>query len=597
MHARVGAGLALSLSIAAACGDAGERPGFEPAEVVDAGGPEASNELPPTPPGNALCEGAAARANAAGCHFMQIVPGITAPVPPPRERLDPGCYALVVTNPNDVPVHLKLRRNGEEVDGAPYARLVEVDGRSATYAPLPSGAIPARATAVLSAVHASGGAGQGPPNFTWDCPSLALVEETFYTAQGNAVVGQRGHAIELLTDGPVLVMSVSQYQKDGGTEPIPIDGPWGPVWPPFVLHPVHLWRAGVLDTGAFEAGRPAKLENPAIPMGDDGHLEYELALGRTSVVAAEDGTVVTWPERDGGTSAVTLERGGIETRPNEDDLIGRTFFATKPIGVLHTLDLPLPWDFPFGDELDVENIASAVPPETVWGSEYVAVRHADRWPDVTESPPWRIVGGADGTTLTYEPSKPAGAPDHVERGQLAIFEAGEPFVVRSQDDAHRFFFGGHMTGGRYVLQRNGRYPNDVTRGGPVSKAEVPTRRWAKRYPFFALMNWTEQYLVVVRRQGGKDVVLDCAGTIGGFRPAGRFEYAYVQLVDRELNPVPYGGSRCQAGAHWIESEEPFHATLWGVTTAERTRLDSIGTSSAYAIPLVGDDGVPRAGTQ
>jgi hypothetical protein len=294
---------------------------------------------------------------------------------------------------------------------------------------------------------------------------------------------------------------------------------------------------------------------------------------------------------------VTLDRGELYTYLSDDAFIGRDITANKPIALISAMRSYIPWDdYPFGLEPDAGVAIGHALPRALWGSEYVAVRHPDRWADVVEQPPWRIIGGSDGTLLTYEPYRPAGAPEQISRGELVIFEARDPFTVRSQDTAHSFYFGGHMTGGRYVLQRNGRYPNEPSRGGSVSISEAPVSQWTKRYPFFALLDYPAQSLVVVRRRGGKEVVLGCAGVITGWQPAGsNYEYAHVPLVDQNIEPIAYGATSCDIGPHWIESDDPFRATLWGMTTtSKRIEFFEDGTvtghsSVAYGQALSGYD--------
>lgn len=323
--------------------------------------------------------------------------------------------------------------------------------------------------------------------------------------------------------------------------------------------------------------------------------------GRTSIIASAPNTNVEFTQLDGTTTMLTLDRGELYTYLTEDAFVGKSITADKPVALVSSVGLFLPWDYPFGIEPDAGPGIGPAMPRATWGSEYVAVRHSDRWPDMVEQPPWRIIGGEDGTSLSYAPYRPVGAPDHVDRGELVIFEADAPFVVRSQDTAHPFFLGGHMTGGRYALQRAGHYPNEISRGGGVSYAEIPVERWTKRYPFLALPDWPEQSLVIVRRRGGKDVTLDCAGVLTGWQPAGDdYEYTYAPLVARDFQPVTYGSTNCYLGPHWIESEEPFRATLWGLTSVSQ-RIEFHGgcsmtthTSSAYAVPLFGYDAPPPA---
>jgi hypothetical protein len=101
--------------------------------------------------------------------------------------------------------------------------------------------------------------------------------------------------------------------------------------------------------------------------------------------------------------------------------------------------------------LGIEDAASTAPisrslPIRALGSEYVGVRYRNRYDGIEESPPWRMVGAVAGTTLTWEPAQPAGAPSSLELGQVAQFKAAGPFLVRSQDANHPFYVSAHMTG-------------------------------------------------------------------------------------------------------------------------------------------------------
>src|SRR6202034_1936191 len=87
-----------------------------------------------------------------------------------------------------------------------------------------------------------------------------------------------------------------------------------------------------------------------------------------------------------------------------------------------------------------------IPPVRALGSEYVGVRYRNRYDGQEESPPWRIIGAADGTVLTWEPSAPSGAPTTLSLGQVTEFATNGPFVVTSQDSSHPFYVAAHMTG-------------------------------------------------------------------------------------------------------------------------------------------------------
>lgn len=524
----------------------------------------------------------------AGCAFVQVLNSHYIPPEPGG-----GCFVMIVSNPNETAVALRLRRGATDVDAAPFARLVAIGG-TATYQPLPSGVLPARATAIVSTVHLPNGPNlPDPDDYSLDCPGPAFLEAPPSSGL-MGTVGERSRGIELLADAPVLVTSKHMFQSEVAHAR---NGASLSAWPVHQLPPVHLWDETTVETGRFKPGSPGHYENPDISTGDTTHwtLHGYWLHGRTSVVASAPDTTVSFEELDGSVTTLTLDRGEFFTHLTEDAFVGKAVSADRPIALVSSMMAFAPWDYPFGAEPDSGGAVSMSTSRRAWGWEYVAVAHADRWPNLHEQPPWRIIGDADGTVLSYEPYRPSGAPEQINRGELVIFEAGEPFVVRSQDDAHVFFLGGHMTGGRYALQRGGRYPNEASRGGGVSTTAVPVARWAKRYPFFALLDWPEQSLVVVRHRGGKDVVLDCAGVIGGWQPAGtNFEYAFVPMTDPNYEPIAYGPSTCRVGPHWIESDEPFHATLWGLSSVtKRIEFFDDGSvtswaSSAYALPLLGD---------
>lgn len=298
------------------------------------------------------------------------------------------------------------------------------------------------------------------------------------------------------------------------------------------------------------------------------------------------------PFPDGVTSVVTLQRGETFGLDSNDAMIGHEMTADHPIGILSFgPTTTIPWDFPNGPEPDAAQRFEQSVPVRVWGSEYVAVRHRDRWEGLPEQPPWRIIGALDDTMLSYAPYRPAGAPDRINRGELSVFYADEPFIVKSQDEQHTFFFSGHMTGPRYQKQRYGSrgYDEDV-RGRPLIVAQLATQRWAKRYSFFASTVFPEHSVVVIRRVGAKDVRLDCAGSLEGWQSIGsQYEFARVALTGQLFEPIDYPAGRCDAGLHQVESDDPFWATVWGWGSPDTGAALGIGSDQAYGLPLFGAD--------
>jgi hypothetical protein len=514
----------------------------------------------------------AAARSPAGCRFL------TTEVSWSGDRLpnwEPeGCHPLIVTNPTAQAVHLRLRFQDREEDAAPYAAIPSVTGFGADYAALKDGALQAGETAIVAIMYAA----RLPDDTTMHrysyCPMKAFVDSRAPAARHEAVT----NAIELSSDAPVLAYHVHGFQ------PSTSDGvPQGSFTTIYPIFPVHLFAASVIETGIFKPGLPLSLTTQ-----DDG--PYPVAPVRRVVLSAFDDTRVDLLTGNDTTRSVVLQRGEVWADDANDGFVGRAITSNHPIGLVSFgPNALIPWDFPNDVAVDDQRALSAALPEAMWGSEYVAVRHGDRWEGKPERPPWRVIGGADGTVLSYEPAKPDGAPDAIARGQLAVFFADAPFVVRSQDSAHEFYLGGHMTGSDYQKQRYGfTGHDDDIRGGPVSLHAIASSKWVRSYSFFALTTYANLSIVVLRKIGGADVRLDCAGIIGGWKPVGvNYEYTRVPMTGPLYEPI----ATCAAGPHQIKSADPFSATVWAWGSNETRTGLNIWAYGSYGFPLIGVDPV------
>ncbi len=85
------------------------------------------------------------------------------------------------------------------------------------------------------------------------------------------------------------------------------------------------------------------------------------------------------------------------------ELTGSAILANNPIGV---------WGGATCLNIDVDTCRcdsahQELLPVSAMGHEYVGVRYRNRQPtDPDETPPWRVVGAVDGTTLSYDPRRP-----------------------------------------------------------------------------------------------------------------------------------------------------------------------------------------------
>jgi hypothetical protein len=254
----------------------------------------------------------------------------------------------------------------------------------------------------------------------------------------------------------------------------------------------------------------------------------------------------------GMSTTYTLNQGQYLQIEQEARLVGSTISSDKPTGVWGGSGC---MDVPVGvGACDAAH--QQIPSAQSLGSEYVAVRYRDRIAGQVESPPYAIVGIVDGTTLTYDPIAPTSAPSLLDRGQLAMFDASDAFVVRSQDSDHPFFLAGYMTGAGVL--------ND-TIGDPEFVVVVPPAQQTTSYAFMTDPTYGNTNLVMTRTltSGGmfEDVILDCVGIVGGWQPVGqqgKYEYARIDLV---VDGQPQGA--CDNGAHSATSTAPFGLTVWG----------------------------------
>jgi hypothetical protein len=309
---------------------------------------------------------------------------------------------------------------------------------------------------------------------------------------------------------------------------------------------------------------------------------------RLSIIAAADATDVTISPTvtmGGGTlngqpvagsaqgvpATYTLNKGEVLQFEQEAELTGSAILSTKPIGVIGSsgcINI---------DACCCDGAHQQIPPVRALGSEYVAVRYRNRVDGMEETPPWRIVGAVDGTTLTYEPNAPLNAPLTLSSGQIAEFRSSGPFIVRSQDADHPFYLSGYMTGG-------GDFGNA---GDPEFVNVIPAKQYLAEYVFFADPTYPETNLVIVRSKANdgkfKDVVLDCAGPVGGFQPvgaSGEYEYTRFDLVRGDFQKQ----GNCDNGRREIHSEAPFGLTVWGWGTDATNASGFTSTYVSYAYP-------------
>ena len=222
-----------------------------------------------------------------------------------------------------------------------------------------------------------------------------------------------------------------------------------------------------------------------------------------------------------------------------------------------------------------------IPPVKALGHEYVAARYRNRLSTLDEAPPWRFVGAVDGTVLTYDPPQ-TGGPTTLSQGQMVEWDAKGPYVVRSQDAQHPFFFGAHMTG---CFTLPGNYASPVgCAGDPEFVDVIPPDQYLASYIFFTDPTYPETNLVFVRKKGSDnqfhDVTLDCQGVLGGWTnvdAAGNYQFTRADLQTGNFAKV----GNCDNGRNAAHSDVPFGLTIWGWGTNASTGFFSEACSYAY----------------
>jgi hypothetical protein len=492
------------------------------------------------------CDSAKANKSSLGCDYYAINPDTT--------YSSGACYAVFVANTWNAAISITADYAGAPLDMAGLARIPSGGGAALTYAPLTGGKLQPGEIAILFL------AAFGPPKaFTPACPAGITPGVTSVDAALHAT--GIGSSFHITTTAPVSAYDIFPY--GGGVSAITSAS---------LLLPTTAWDTNYIAVDAYPTSTQENADGyPWIQVAaaeNDTHVTIsptKAIVGGVGVAATDAGAPHTY----------TLQKGQVLQLTQAEELIGSPVQSDKPIGLWggnRCVDLPL-------DKTACDAAHQQIPPVRALGHEYAAVRYRNRFDGVEETPPWRIVGAVDGTTLTYEPSAPPGAPTKIDSREVAEFAAAGPFLVRSQDDQHPFYMAGYMTGSSVVAQ------GGDNRGDPEFVNVIPPEEYLSSYVFFTDPTYPETNLVIVRTKAKdgtfKDVMLDCAGApLTGWAPvgtSGKLEYTRFDLV--RDNFVKQGA--CDNGRHEIRSDAPLGLTVWGWGSKATTSFNTQFVSYAY----------------
>lgn len=289
------------------------------------------------------------------------------------------------------------------------------------------------------------------------------------------------------------------------------------------------------------------------------------------IVAQEDDTVVRIHPRvdvqpgvdvhgsgKGTNGSWTLQKGQILEFRQVESLAGSPLESNHPVALFGGTQCPyIPSNIEACDTLHQQ-----IPPINQWGSSYSGVPYKSRRGNIPELVYWRIGAAREGTTLTWEPKAPEGAPLTLKSGEFVDFATDKTFRVHSQDATYPIYLADFMSSVNLYM----------TDGDPDFVNVVPDEQFLDNYVFFVDYTYATSTLTVVRKKDAKgfhDVNLDCLGNVTGWQPlgtSGEIEYAWLDMT-RGGKPIPTDIGMCSYGRHEASSEGPFGLYVWGTDYA------------------------------
>lgn len=513
----------LLLAVGAACGDT-SRPraarlddGGDAGAGGGGGAPRCTFFSPPKATDPSTCDEAATLGSYVGCEYW---PTVTAN--PVWEEFD---FAVVVAN------------NG----GAPATVTVDGGGLAPRAFEIPPGQLVPIYLPWVSALKGASAdtCGRSPP-------------------MSASVVAKAG-AYHLVSDRPITVVQYSalEYRGQGGPE--------GKDWSTCRGHQV---CAGVgKAVGCFSFSNDASLLLPtsalgksyrvaAPPSSKEGSMSSFVALtatadgtqvtvklGAATAVRAGGAIAATGP---GGVVSLTLDRGDVAELVGGDgaEWSGSTVVASAPVqAIVGTPCAQVP-----EGTMACDHLEESLFPAEAWGRRYFVTTPTGPKGKGTGHF-LRLHGAFDGTLLTYRPSKPAGAPDTLDAGQVVDVDGWErpTSLVFEVEGTAPFAVSAYLPGAALLDPSS---PTGSERGDPSLTFVVPVEQYRERYVFLAPNDYDLSYLDVVVPEGAA-LSLDGAPVTATRTYVGDGCYATVRL------PLE------KTGAHELVSTLPVGAQLVG----------------------------------
>ncbi len=485
------------------------------------------------------CDAAAAAGSSIGCDYWALKPDVIS-----TSGTEGACFAAYIANTWDTPVQITASRGSQNLSN--FVWIPKGQGSNVSYEAYDDMAgLGVGEVAILFLAHDLNVPGNLPK-----CPQSA----GFIGNPGLLGTGI-GEAFNIKASRPVVAYTIYPY---GGGQAAATSAT--------LLLPTPAWGTNYIAVNAYEKSTAVPNAQPSLTIlakEDDTNVKL---LPKVNLVGG-NGVPATLANN---TMIVTLNKGQYVQISQDEELTGSPIEADKPVahwGAASCLNIPV-------NASACDSAHQQIPPVKALGFEYVGVRYRNRSTAMgEETPPWRLVGAVDGTTLTWSPTTPQGAPTTLASGELAEFEAAGPFSVASQDADHPFYMAQYMTGAGHL---------SGSEGDPEWVNVVPPQQYLKRYVFFTDPTYPETSLVVIRRRDPNtkqfaDVTLDCAGTLDGWQTVGDSEYTRIDLVTGNFMDV----GNCSNGRQEMTSDANFGVTVWGWGTGAASPSS---THVSYAYP-------------
>jgi IgGFc binding protein len=203
------------------------------------------------------------------------------------------------------------------------------------------------------------------------------------------------------------------------------------------------------------------------------------------------------------------------------DLSGTVVNATQPVQVIAFNPIANIPD----SATNADHVEETVLPAEVIGGKYVVAPPTSPSGMVKGGHIVRIYGNVDGTTLTYAPAAPTGAPTTIGAGAFVEFgPVADAFTVEGNQP---FVVGSFMVGGSLQAPAGDACPNFPCRGDPSMSMEVTPQQFRKQYTFLAPTDYETNFADILLPDGAT-VMLDEAALTGAPQAIGTTGWSVVR---------------------------------------------------------------------